>query len=249
MSSLFARVVKQSLITFARDNYSAFSSNLAILKTLVDQLQSNDLNIDPYLLSNNYFKSFSQKAPVTYLEIFEHRTFTMGVFILANKYTMPLHDHPGYGLLRVISGKAQIQSYSVDSETSKLDQYPIESPILSVIEELPAVISANTECSLLTPNKNNIHGITAIDDEPAAFFDIISPPYDSHDSVNGPKKCSFYRKIPIQQTTSNAENHRVYLQRINTPSHYYCDTAYYQPPDFLNDQNFLSLTDQTKTNL
>lgn len=105
MSVLFARVVKQALITFERDNYAAFMANFNTLKQLVDQLTSNDLNIQPELLASSSFQH-SARAPVKYIEIFEHKSFTMSVFIVSNKYTMPMHDHPGHGLLRVISGTA-----------------------------------------------------------------------------------------------------------------------------------------------
>lgn len=100
MSLLFARVVKQALITFERENYAAFKANFNKLKQLVDQLTSTDLNIPPELLGSNSFQHPSARAPVKYIEIFEHKSFTMSVFIVTNKYTMPLHDHPGNELTK-----------------------------------------------------------------------------------------------------------------------------------------------------
>lgn len=199
MSALFARVVKQALITFERENNASFKSNFHILKQLVDQLTSNDLNIPSELFGSNSFQQTSScNAPVKYIEIFEHKTFTMSVFIVANKYTMPLHDHPGHGLLRVLSGTARIQSYTLE--------HPLQnaSHILSAIEEAPIEFTAKNGCSILTPTQRNLHEITAAGTSSAAFFDILSPPYESDLSTYGPKKCLFYRKINVKPTTATA---------------------------------------------
>lgn len=239
MSSLFARVVKQALITFERENNPTFLPNFMTLKQLVDQLTPKDLNIDPTLLSTNYFKSDSEKAPVTYIEIYEHKTFTMSVFIMQNKYTMPMHDHAGYGLLRVLSGTAKIQSYSLETDSAITSEQQRYTHILPVIVEPSRDVSVSTECSVLTPTKCNIHEITA-NGGSTAFFDILSPPYESNFSSMGPKKCIFYRKVQIRQQNNNANPNRVYLQRINVPDHYYCDNVDYHRPDFLSDPNFFN---------
>lgn len=97
MSALFARVVKQALITFECENAPAFKTNFSLLKQLVNQLTSNDLNIPSELFAASSFQDRPNRAPVKYIEIFEHKTFTMSVFIMENKYTMPIHDHPGHG--------------------------------------------------------------------------------------------------------------------------------------------------------
>lgn len=239
MSALFARVVKQALITFERENYPGFKTNFNALKQLVDQLTSKDIGIDADLLSADYYHNQPNRAPVTYVEILEHNTFTMSVFIMANRYTMPLHDHPGYGLLRVISGTARIQSYSLDEQTIALES---QSSLLPVIEESPIEVTERMESSVLTMTKNNFHEITAIGTGPTAFFDILSPPYESQISEHGPKKCQFYRKINWSRPAESSAK-LCYLQRINTPLHYYCDNASYKPPGFLTDPNFFNTTD------
>lgn len=254
MSALFARIVKQALITFERDNYASFRVNFNKLKHLVDQLTSNDLNIPSELLSANSFQYPSARAPVKYIEIFEHNTFTMSVFIVANKYTMPLHDHPGHGLLRVISGTARIQSYTLEQPLQNTPH------ILSVIEETPTEFSPKSGCSVLFPRERNIHEITASGSNPVAFFDVLSPPYESEISAYGPKKCLFYRKVTLNSspdltTKTNhmasddndddpaKSKHTIYLQRIRVPNHYYCDNICYNPPEFLQNLNLLNSLD------
>lgn len=233
MSALFARVVRQALITFERENCPAFKSNFILLKQLVDQLTSVDLNIDVDVIKKQFHQP--HKAPVVYMEILEHKTFSMSVFILAEKYAMPLHDHPGYGLLKVVNGSACIQSYSLDVAHDR-------AAIMPVTEEEPLELTSLSECSVLTPTKRNLHEISATGDDSVAFFDILSPPYDSQISVYGPKKCFFYRKMPIRTTTSNANDRRAYLQHINAPAHYYCDSIRYNRPDFMNDPAFFRIT-------
>lgn len=241
MSAQFARVVRQALVTFERENCPLFKANFQTLKELVDQLTSVDLNIDFDAIKKVFNQSHDaisrEAAPVIYIDILEHKTVSMSVFILSKQYAMPAHDHPGYGLLKVLDGSARIQSYSLD--------VPHEKPAaMAVTEEEPLVVTAHTECSVLTPTKRNIHEITAVGDDSVAFFDILSPPYDSKISVFGPKKCSFYRKMPIippLDTTRSANERRAYLQRIKCPGHYYCDSIRYRRPDFLNDPEFFNI--------
>lgn len=197
MSALFALAVKQAFITFERENAPTFKANFLKLKHLVDQLTAKDLNIDSHLMKASYFQNHPDRAPVTYIDIFEHETFTMSVFIMDKNYTMPLHDHPGYGLLRILSGMVRIQCYSYDPIRKDASLYLPHSrrPLISVITEPSRTVTSNTGCSVLEPFKSNIHEITTIGDEPAAFFDVLSPPYESEISMYGPKKCLFYRRV------------------------------------------------------
>lgn len=244
MSALFVSVVKQAVITFARENTAMFNANFSNLKQLVNRLTTKDLEIPPDILTAS---SFIRRAPVKYLEILEHRTFTMSVFIVADKYTMPLHDHPGHGLLRVISGKARIQSYSLDRPLHRTPKN-----LLIAYEEAPVEYTTENECSVLTPTECNIHEIAAVGSNPVAFFDVLSPPYESDVSEGGPKKCLFYRKVenpedtvyrpwatsskPSTSTegTTDKTNYpcQVYLQEIRPPFHYFCDEIQYKAPAF-----------------
>lgn len=239
MSALFARVVKQALLTFERENYPAFKSNFMSLKQLVDQLTSVDLNIDFDAIKKSFHQTHTNMstAPVIYMEILDHQTFSMSVFILMQKYTMPLHDHPGYGLLKVVNGQARINSYSLDVAHER-------TTIMPVTEEEPLDVTSHSECSVLTPTQRNLHEIMATGDDAVAFFDILGPPYDSKISIYGPKKCAFYRKMSMMSTASNANDRRVYLQHIKPPTHYYCDSIRYNRPDFMNEPSFLYTTNQ-----
>jgi cysteamine dioxygenase len=216
MSSLFYRVFRQAKQTFDARNHENFSHSFNQLKQLVNQVTITDLNINPMLASHSAFE-IEDKAPCTFVNIYDSDEFTMTVFILKENYTMPLHDHPEmYGLLRVISGNIRINSYT---------RSPTEIDV-SVKAEPVKNLSIETEAATLTPTKNNYHEITAVGG-PAAFFDILSPPYDFDHPIFGKRKCSFYQK------TYASKGDNLILEKIPSPESYYCDTATYYAPDFL----------------
>lgn len=160
------------------------------------------------------------KAPCTFISICETSSFTMSVFILRQSYTMPLHDHPQMrGLLKVLSGRLKIQSFS---------RLPGTSDIL-VTQEEPQILDKFSKTSTLDESMYNYHEISAFDDEPAAFFDVLSPPYSSTDE--GSRHCHFYKKLFMVDSTS--EKKIIKLERIECPDHYYCDNVLYDKPDFM----------------
>ena len=60
----------------------------------MNTLKASDINLDvPEKPVQNDSKIFG--APVSYINIYESKYFTVGVFILRNGVSIPLHDHPG----------------------------------------------------------------------------------------------------------------------------------------------------------
>lgn len=258
MSSYFAQVIKHAKTTCDPKNVSTFLQNFLVLKHLVDKLTAADINIDQRILQKqNYLgQSSHNRAPCTFIHIFENEHVTISVFVLADSYTMPIHDHPRiYGLLKPISGKLQVQSYTASATADglplqlpykKLKQHPLlqmvqddlgnvkcsTSTLTPVNAEPLKELTMDSECAILTPTESNYHEITAIGG-PAAFFDVLSPPYESKIPIYGSRKCSFYRKIESSNVVDDAFANQIYLQRISCPEHYYCDNGYYEPPEFL----------------
>lgn len=76
----------------------------------------------------------------------------------------------------------------------------------------------------LTPNESNFHEIQAVDGN-AAFFDVLSPPYD--DEVGGTRKCSFYRRV--SGDIGGVE--KIFLEKIPAPYSYYCDLGLFDLPE------------------
>lgn len=127
MTSKIECVLRQALITFSGANTSkAFHDNLVKLKRNANELDARSVGLDFRLLRwdtyelNRNFDNLPEstyihrhQAPVTYIEVFEDQNVSIGVFVLRDGAKIPLHDHPDmYGVLKVIYGKVQIQSYT-----------------------------------------------------------------------------------------------------------------------------------------
>jgi cysteamine dioxygenase len=83
---------------------------------------------------------------------------------------------------------------------------------------------------MLDDSNCNFHEITALD-SPIAFFDVLSPPYsDMNDSDPSARHCHFYRKLMVE---NSPDKKILKLERIDCPSHYYCDSIYFERPDFM----------------
>ncbi|XP_055607900.1 2-aminoethanethiol dioxygenase [Uranotaenia lowii] len=235
MTTLFARVFRQAKLTFEQANTERFITNLQNLRALVEQLTLADLNLDAGVVSRETFQQ-TTKAPCTFVDIFENAYFTMSVFILKENYTMPLHDHPRmHGLLRVVSGTIKIQSYSeIDRREEIRDGEELRHVLVNVEQEKMLCADNKDGCAMLTPSERNFHEITAVGG-PAAFFDILSPPYNADMPENGKRSCSFYRKLLLPgDGISNDGRKRMVLEKVPTPDHYYCDTEKYVRPEFMS---------------
>lgn len=216
MTSLFFRILKQARRTFDKHSVESFKSEFTVLKQLIDQLTLEDLSLNPELVTRSAFHHID-KAPCKFIHIFEDEIFTMSVFILDGDYTMPLHDHPMmHGILKGIAGKLRIHSYTAVEVVDSILPRKI-----NVRAEPVKDISSSAQSAILTHKVSNYHEITAVGG-PAAFFDVLSPPYDS--AVYGKRTCSFYRKIE--------QGEIIILERIPTPTHYFCDTEV--SPEIIN---------------
>jgi cysteamine dioxygenase len=145
----------------------------------------------------------------------------MSIFIINENYQMPLHNHPQMnGILKVLSGKLEAQSYT-KIETDTKDE-------IIVRAEEPKILDSRSDSVVLHPHECNYHELTALDGQPAAFFDILSPPYsDMDDSSENARHCSFFKKIMLDSSG------RIKLIDIPCPDHYYCDSYDFEQPDFM----------------
>ncbi|TDG52678.1 hypothetical protein AWZ03_000911 [Drosophila navojoa] len=214
MTSHFISVLRQAFKTFDRANLASFNANLQLLKQLTDELTYRDLHIKEELFRDD--ATNVTRAPCSYMHIFEDERFSMSLFIVRGSNSIPLHDHPMmYGLLRCVWGKLHVQSYSQKLAADEVVQYEKNPTMVKVIAEEPCLVTAETSSALLTPRKRNYHQITQVGNGIAAFFDILSPPYDADMPKYGPRLCRFYRP--------KSDGDELQLQCIPSPSSYYCD--------------------------
>lgn len=228
----------QRLAKLASRTFSMFGSaegfqldRLAQLRSAFNEITAADVNFDCNLIKERDRLS-RNKAPVTYIHLWEDESFSMGIFVVKNGGRLPLHDHPGmFGLLKVIHGTMKIVSLTElqdagapPREISRgLQRWQI--PLVkSVKMESEKTLSVGQECCQLTPSSGNFHEITAVS-EMAAFVDILAPPYDQ----SGARDCHYYSEVPISDV-SKANDVR-WIIRVPQPQDFWCDSVDYTGPD------------------
>ncbi|XP_069362875.1 2-aminoethanethiol dioxygenase [Maniola hyperantus] len=230
---------RQALHTFDQRFKNDISTNLIKLKSLMDRLRADDLGFDQSLNDPATWNK-PNKAPCTYIEVFQNSLVNMSIFVLKPGFKMPLHDHPHmHGLLKVISGEVRIRSFT---------EYPLKEAVSSIDFAARAkheavriaqgfhkrrrffaqisqdhVCTASSPTCVLTPTVSNYHEIEALS-SPAAFFDILSPPYDTLLEGIGPRRCRYY--YVANEISTNV----VELQETSVPDCFYCDQAPYLGP-------------------
>lgn len=197
-------------------------------------------------------------APVTYIEIFENSDVTIGIFVLKSGARLPLHDHPlMYGVLKVIHGTVHILSYSPisrvmlgveenDSSSDDTDQNFSDDLVnpcnigltsktlyrqisLLAVKEPEMFVCEKDEACVLCPKQRNIHEIHSVGG-PAAFLDILAPPYETDIPGVGPRPCRYFKDVSLSDDSPIKK-----LVRIPSPADYWSDSAPYQGPSCVNE--------------
>uniref|UniRef100_A0A1B6CV59 2-aminoethanethiol dioxygenase n=1 Tax=Clastoptera arizonana TaxID=38151 RepID=A0A1B6CV59_9HEMI len=238
-------VKRLALLTFSKKKVQnkTFEENFAKLKHYVKILTGDDVGLDmPLFLKYTGFEQeptsirLTNPAPVTYIEIFDDPEVTIGIFILKAGSKLPLHDHPiMFGMLKVLFGDIRISSYSHvplnNSEAGDITPNDINlsnnnRASLICHREPDIILDIESEPCTLTPKQGNIHEICPING-PAAFIDILSPPYQSEIPGFGMRPCRYFKDCGnVDNITKNLRK----LMRIPTPKDYWSDVAPYTGP-------------------
>lgn len=237
-------VFRQAIQTFLprSDGVNAnFASSFMKLKENLDKIRADDVGFDDIFENERYWMN-EDKAPCTYIEIFENEIINMSIFVLKPGFKMPLHDHPQmHGLLKVISGTVGIRTFSelqsgntntdignFPSEIDDLDKViptSNDSPFRSLIAQVTdqKICDAESEACILTPEISNFHEIEALGG-PSAFLDILAPPYSVFLNDYEPRECRYYRQV------REISKDKVELKEMPSPIWFYCDAAPYLGP-------------------
>ncbi|CAH0597706.1 unnamed protein product [Chrysodeixis includens] len=232
-------VYRHALKTFDDNTKHNLNTNLGKLKSMMDKLRSEDLGFDKTLGEHDIWNT-PNKAPCTYIEVFQNSKINMSIFVLKPGFKMPLHDHPHmHGLLKVISGAVNIRSFSefplkeavnvidfkvrAKHEAARLAQGIHKRRRLFAEVTSSRMCTAESETCTLTPTISNYHELEALD-LPAAFFDILSPPYDTLIEGIGPRRCRYYN------VANEISSNLVELQETEVPKCFFCDQAPYLGP-------------------
>lgn len=261
MASLIQRIARQARLTFrgsgggrgASDRSAAsgpeaqmppgFPDKLNELKRLLTQVRAEDLNIAPRKAPLQPLPP--SLPPVTYMHIYETDGFSLGVFLLKSGTSIPLHDHPGmHGMLKVLYGTLRISCMDkLEADGAHRPRGPppeqqFEPPLPAreraalrpgVLRSRAEYTEASAPC-VLTPQRDNLHQIDAVDG-PAAFLDILAPPYDPDDG----RDCHYYRVLepvrpPRKEAASCELPREVWLLETPQSDDFWCEGEPYPGP-------------------
>lgn len=248
-------IKRQAFTTFSKVSSGLagnFEDNLLKLKGLMNKVTSEDVCLDPSLFNPVNQGTENTPAPVTYIEILDDPNLTMGIFVLKSGARLPLHDHPlMYGVLKVVHGTVNIQSYSILTESEQklnghssselitavqpseieLSEESLNRQVTLVTRKEPALnVCSTDEACVLSPVSGNLHEIHSVNG-PAAFLDVLSPPYGTDIPGVGPRPCRYFREL--EESSESNENRSVRLTkllRVPPPQDYWSDTAPYLGP-------------------
>ncbi|KAM6951438.1 LOW QUALITY PROTEIN: 2-aminoethanethiol (cysteamine) dioxygenase a [Aplochiton taeniatus] len=247
---LIQKIARRAYDTFKNFDASAIGDNKVFLENqeelvaLMTELRAADLNIEPRKSKGSLPNSDS--PPVTYMHICETDAFSMGVFLLRNGASIPLHDHPGMnGMLKVLYGKVSIRCFdklagpscdSVDDQGQSAPPPPPpqmpDAPLRRSVLRSTGQYCPDSGPCVLGPLRDNLHQIHALDG-PAAFLDILAPPYDSEDG----RDCHYYRVLqPLTEGEGEAgegegEGEReTWLLEVPQPEDFWCGGEPYPGP-------------------
>ncbi|XP_070149482.1 2-aminoethanethiol dioxygenase [Polyergus mexicanus] len=221
MASAIEVLAKQAMKTFG-DRFC--QKSLDKLWSLMNKITAEDVKLDKNIL--DYVSR--QPAPMCVMDIFENKDITIAIFVLKHGVTMPMHDHPGmHGLLKVISGVVELNSYSL---RRKSDHVIKSNEEIAAVRHRPVSLHSNSSACILTPSEKNLHEITCVEG-PAAFLDILSPPYDVDEFGKGPRQCTFFKVVKSKLCTESADIvAEIQLSVIESPPDFYSSSLKYIGP-------------------
>ena len=135
-------------------------------------------------------------------------------------------------------GAVTVQSYTLKREPDT-DTTPNSSPLqdthththrlLPATKHQTLTATANDPACRLNPGANNIHEIHSVDG-PAAFLDILSPPYGTDERLGLERDCHYYREVEGTKRLIGGGGEEVLLYRVETPTDFWCDQSDYRGP-------------------
>ncbi|XP_046493132.1 2-aminoethanethiol dioxygenase [Neodiprion pinetum] len=226
MASTMEILWKQALKTFAGRNsvgYRLCQKNFELLRSLMNKVTAADVRLDRDVLESVQMQS----APMCVVDIFENQDITIAIFILKQGVTMPMHDHPGmHGLLKVIAGTVKIDSFTLEISGDHIME---PNTGYTAIKHPGMLVKDTDDACVLTPREKNLHQISCIDG-PAAFLDILSPPYDGEEYGNM-RPCTFFRITgSIRSTESGEKSEKVQLVPSESPPDFFSISLEYLGP-------------------
>lgn len=115
-----------------------------------------------------------------------------------------------YGVLKVLYGSVNIQSYSLVSDESSSNPSQVRAIKLPL-----ATVNENDGPVILSPRDNNIHEIWPVEGSSASFIDVLAPPYNPDQDQD----CHYYR-----DDGSSDGGRSNLLTQVSCPTSFWCDS-------------------------
>lgn len=259
MSSLIQKVVHCARETFKRTTTKPykmvkakeeFLEAITELQRLVNLLTAADLGLQYSHVLNSVTEQGDRRSSltnsnITYIDVFENRDVTIGIFILHPNGKIPLHNHPDmYGVVKCLEGDIELTSYSqlnpIEGAKVKIpgainrshDLEDLDQGLLFPVRRSDGtILNPNSKCSCLTPEVRNYHELNTVPGSgPAAFIDILAPPYTTEDSVDESddhRDCDFFQ---VDDTLAVCDPDIAWLRWIQPPQDYSCSYEQYRGP-------------------
>ncbi|XP_060063578.1 2-aminoethanethiol dioxygenase-like [Ylistrum balloti] len=244
MASPVQKVFQSAYRVFSRVTVgsSGFNDHLREVIVLASKLTATDVNFsfhdDP---TTQREVEEGDRAPAVYVHLWEDRVLSMGIFVVRQGCRIPLHNHPNmHGVCKVIQGTVRVNSFSTVSsvglEMPKNIKQDLKSSVLSLLKQEQSqfttasrhqsvTLTTDDPACVLSPSVGNIHEMISVDG-PAAFIDILAPPYDH---TTGERICQYYMDCS-EDTPTSSDNQVHWLRRIPAPHSFWCDSMEYNGP-------------------
>lgn len=100
----------------------------------------------------------------------------------------------------MISGIVELNNYSLKTKSDISNS----NEEIVAFRHRPISIHSNSSACILTPSERNLHEIFCVEG-PAAFLDILSPPYEVDEFGRGPRPCTFFKTVKSKLYTESTD--------------------------------------------
>jgi len=122
----------------------------------------------------------------------------------------------------------ELNSYSLKTKYDHIIKGNEEE--ITAVRHRPVFLHDNLPAYILTPTEKNLHEILCVEG-PAAFLDILSPPYDVDEFGKGPRPCTFFKTVKSKLCTESTDIiEEVQLSVMESPPDFYSTSLEYIGP-------------------
>ncbi|CAN6465009.1 unnamed protein product [Victoria cruziana] len=154
---------------------------------------------EDFFFDNSRALTVNETPMMRYMHIDEcGNLFSIGVFLLPESATIPLHDHPGMTVFtKLLFGSVRLRSYDWVEPFEPEDELPSQVRLAKL--KVDNVFTAPCDAFVLYPaSGGNLHCLQAV--QPCAVLDVLGPPY----SVQDGRDSTYYQELPYSSYSGAA---------------------------------------------